>query len=105
MTYIINGEEVEYLHIENTHDGNIIVTYAEKFNLVTAHMGEIMKKLRMNGLNNSLVFKDLKHDIITITYKNNSEITKILHLFDIPYNAYEVMEEDKSIVIDIPLLE
>lgn len=104
MTYIINGEEVEYLHIENTHDGNIIVTYAEKFNLVTAHMGEIMKKLRTNGLTNSLVFKFLKYDIIMITFKNTDEITRIIHLFNIPYGAYEVMEDDNMIVVDTPLL-
>ena len=104
MTYIINGEVVEYLHIENTFDGDTIVTYSEKFDIITAHMGEIMKKLRDNGLHNTLVFKDLKHDIITITYGHRDEITSILHLFNIPYGSYEVLEEDKFIVLDIPLL-
>lgn len=100
MTYIINGEEVEYLHIKNSFDGDIIVTYSEKFNLVTAHMSEIMKKLRQNNLNHSLVFKDLKHHIISITYKDLNDINGILHIFNIPYGAYEVLEEDRIIVVD-----
>ena len=104
MTYIINGGIVEYLHIENTHNGDVNVTYAKKFNLVDAHMGEIMKKLRDNGLENTLVFKFLKYEIIMITFKNTDEITPIIHLFNIPYGAYEVMEEDHMIVVDTPLL-
>ena len=98
MTYIINGEEVEYLYIKET-DGNTIVNYTEKFDIVTAHMSEIMKRLRKNGLHNSLVFKRLEHNFIVITYKNESEITRILHLFNIKYGSYEVMEEDKSIIV------
>lgn len=104
MTYIINGEEVEYLHIENSLNGDVTVTYEKKFNLIDAHMGEIMKKLRENGLVNSLVFKFLKYDIIMITFKNMEEVTPIIHLFNIPYGAYEVMEEDCMIVVDTPLL-
>lgn len=104
MTYIINGEVVEYLHIENSHNGDVIVTYAEKFNIITAHMGEIMKKLRDNGLENTLVFKFLKYEIILITFENIDEITPIIHLFNIPYGAYEVMEDDCMIVVDTPLL-
>lgn len=80
------------------------VTFSEKFNIVDAHMGEIMHKLRSNGLNNSLVFKNLKYKIITITYGNRNEITRILHLFDIPYGSYEVIEQDNSIILDIDFL-
>jgi len=104
MTYIINGEEVECLHIEKSSNGDITVTYVKKFNLVDAHMGEIMKKLRENGLVNSLVFKFLKYDIIMITFKNIEEVTPIIHLFNIPHGAYEVMEDDNMIVVDTPLL-
>lgn len=104
MTYIINGEEVEYLHIENSLNGDVNITFTKKFNIVDAHMGEIMKKLRENGLVNSLVFKFLKYDIIMITFKNIEEVTPIIHLFNIPYGAYEVMEEDCMIVVDTPLL-
>ena len=100
MTYIINGEEVEYLHIKEIN-GNTVVEYAEKFDIVSAHMSEIMKRLRNNGLHNSLVFKKLRYNLIIITYKNESEITRILHLFNIKYGSYEVMEEDKSILIQV----
>lgn len=101
MTYIINGKEVEYLHIQNSLDGSITVTYSEKFNLVEAHMSEIMKRLRQNNLNHSLVFKDLKHRIISITYRETNDINGILHIFNIPYGAYEVLEDDKIIVVDV----
>ena len=67
--YIVNDKEVEYLHIEEKHDGTTIVHYEEKFNIVTAHMGVIMEKLRDNNLNGVLVFKDIKHDIISILLK------------------------------------
>ena len=105
MTYIINGEEVEYLHIKNQLNGDIIVTYSEKFNIVVAHMSEIMKRLRQHKLNNTLVFRDLKHNIISITYENTNEINGILHIFNIPYGAYQVMENDKIIVIDVDKLK
>ena len=38
---MVNGEEVEYLHIHEDLNGDIIVDYDEKFNLVKAHVGEI----------------------------------------------------------------
>ena len=104
MTFIVNGEEVEYLHIEYPDAETTVVSFKKKIDIATAYMGDIMEKLRKNGLNNNLVFRDKKHGIITITFRNKDEIPRIIHLFRIPPNAYEIMVEDERIIIDIPLL-
>jgi hypothetical protein len=108
MAFFINGKEVEYLHIEYDYDGDekdTIVTYSEKFNLATAHMGDIMQRLRKNNLNNVLVFKDFKHEIISITYRDVGQVSGILHSLGLPYGCYEVLENDRIIVVDIPVLD
>ncbi len=103
--YIVNDREVEYLHIEEKPDGTIKVHYAEKFNLVTAHMGVIMDKLRDNGLNSVHVFKDLKYDIIQIWLKDINQIHGVLGALNVPHACYEVLYDDAIIVIDVPLYE
>ena len=105
MTYIVNGVEVEYLHIENNTNGDTVVSYSKQFNIVNAHMGEIMKKLRDNGIYHVHVFKDLKHRIISIWLDNLSQLHSVLHVLDIPPLCYEIMEEDNIIVIDTPEYE
>lgn len=105
MKYIVNDKEVEYLHIEERYDGTTIVTFEEKFNIATAHMGFIMQKLRDNNLNGVLVFKDLKHDIITIMLDNVDQVHGVLHALNVPHACYEVMYEDCLIVVDVPRLE
>ena len=108
MGFFINGKKVEYLHIEYDFGGDekhTFVTYSEKFNLATAHMGDIMQRLRKNNLNNVLVFKDVKHKIISITYRDKSQVTGILHSLGLPYGCYEVLENDRIVVVDIPVLE
>ena len=103
--YIVNDKEVEYLHIEEKPDGTIKVQYAEKFNLVTAHMGVIMEKLRDNGLNGVHVFKRLKYDIIDIWLKDINQIHGVLGALNVPHACYEVLYDDAIIVIDTPLYE
>ena len=61
----VNGEEVEYFHIIEHHDGTTEVTFSKKFNVVDAHMSEIMRRVRENGLE-CQVFKDIQHDIVSI---------------------------------------
>ena len=70
--YIVNGKKVGYLDIHKDPNGDTIVNYDEKFNLVKVHMGVIMKKLHDNGINHVHVSKDLKHRIIC---PDNTEIT------------------------------
>lgn len=101
--YIVNDKEVEYLHIEEKADGTTIVTFEEKFNLVTAHMGVIMRKLRDEDIQ-AQVFKDFKHDIISIWINDLNDVYPILHTLNIPPNAWELCD-DMIICVDIPLLE
>lgn len=82
--YIVNGKKVEYLHITEEKNGDIIVNYDEKFNLVKAHMGVIMKKLHDNGINHVHVSKDLKHRIISIWLDDLLQLHSVLHVLDIP---------------------
>ena len=102
--YIVNNKEVEYLHIEERHDGTTVVTFEEKFNIVTAHMGFIMRKLRDNNLDGVLVFKDLQHDIISILLDDINQVHGVLHALCVPHACYEVLYNDLTIVIDVPRL-
>lgn len=103
--YIVNGKEVEDLNIVEEKNGDIIVNYNEKFNLVKAHMGVIMKKLHDNWINHVHVSKDLKHRIICIWLNDLSQLHSVLHVLDIPPLCYEIMEEDNILVIDTPEYE
>lgn len=105
VKYIVNNKEVEYLHIEERRDGTTIVTFEEKFNVITAHMGFIMQKLRDNNLDGVLVFKDLKHGIISIWLKDIDQVHGTLHALNVPHACYEVLYDDLIIVIDVPRLE
>lgn len=102
--FIVNNQEVEYLRIKEENDA-IIVEYDEKFNLITAHMGVIMEKLRDNGLYGVLVFKDLKHHIISIWLDDINQVAGVLHSLHIPPLTYEVLYDDLILVVDTPLLE
>lgn len=103
--YIVNGKEVEDLNIVEEKNGDIIVNYNEKFNLVKAHMGVIMEKLHDNWINHVHVSKDLKHKIICIWLNDLSQLHSVLHALDIPPLCYEIMEEDNILVIDTPEYE
>ena len=101
--YIVNNQEVEYLHITEKHDGTIEVHYEEKFNILHAHHSEIMKRLREDGIHGCHVFNyEIKYKIIIIMMKRIDQLTGILHALDIPYGCYEVNYEDAEIIIDTP---
>lgn len=102
---IVNGKKVGYLDIHKDPNGDTIVNYDEKFNLVKAHMGVIMKKLHDNGINHVHVSKDLKHRIICIWLNDLSQLHSVLHVLDIPPLCYEIMDEDNILVIDTPEYE
>ena len=102
MTYEVNGKKVEYLHIQEEPNGDIIVKYDEKFNLVKAYVGVIMEKLHENGLNDVYVFKNLKYRIISIWLDDLSQLHSVLHVLDIPPLCYELMVDDNILVIDTP---
>lgn len=102
--YIVNNKEVEYLHIEENHDGTIEVHFEEKFNIVTAHMSVIMARLRENNLK-CQVFKDLKHNIISLWLQSITDVNGVLHVLSVPHACYEVLYEDAIVVIDVPKLQ
>lgn len=104
MIYKVNGKEVEYLNIIKEPNGDIIVEYDEKFNLVNAHMGVIMQKLRDNGLK-CHVFKELKYNIILIWLNHIEDIHGILHSLNIPHGCYDVNYNDMIVTIDVPIYE
>ena len=97
----VNGEEVEYFHIEEKLDGTTEITFSKQFNIIDAHMGDIMKRVRDNGLE-CQVFKDFKHDIIMIWLYRLDDLHGVLYSLNIPAGCYEV--DDDMIVIDIPVL-
>lgn len=103
MRYIVNNQEVEYLHIEQKKD-KIIVHFEEKFNLTTAHHGVIMQKLRDNRLHGIQVFTgDIQHhNIIEIWLKDENQLHGVLHALSIPHACYEFIKEDLILVIDVP---
>ena len=103
--YIVNNKEVEYLHIEEKPDGTTIVSYEEKFNIVNAHMSVIMEKLREEGLGEVHVFKDLQHGIISILLDDINHAHGAIHCLSIPHLSYDLLVEDKTIIVDVPLLE
>ena len=101
--YIVNDQEVEYLHIEERHDGTIEVHFEEKFNLLHAHHSEIMRRLRDNGINGCHVFNfEIKYRIIIIKLKTIDQLTGALHSLDVPFGCYEVDYENAEIIIDTP---
>lgn len=102
MVFVVNGEEVEYLHIHEDPNGDIIVDYDEKFNLVKAHVGVVMEKLRDNGINHVHISKNLKYRIISIWLDDLSQLHSVLHVLDIPLLCYELMVDDNILVIDTP---
>lgn len=104
MVYIVNGKEVEYLHVDKKINGDIVVEYDEKFNLITAHTGTIMEKVRNNGLD-CHIFKELKHNIIEIWLYDMHDINGILYSLGVPHGCYEVLHDDKIVVIDTPIYE
>lgn len=101
--YTVNGEEVEYFHLAEKPDGTTEIIFTKKFNIVDAHMGDIMKRVRDAGLQ-CQVFKDLPHEIIMILLYNMDDLHGVLHSLSIPPGCYELYPEDKLVVIDTPVL-
>ena len=89
---IVNGEEVEYFHIQQEPDGNIVVTISTKFDIVTAHMSEIMKRIREDGYE-CVVSKDLHNGIIYFILEHKSDAVGVLNSLNIPSDIYFTMED------------
>ena len=100
---IINGETVEYLNIEEKPDGTTVITYSKSFNLLTASMREIYQRLSENGMH-AQVFKELRHNFISIIFFNDDDVNGLLHIFNIPAGSYDLNMEDQMIVVNTKFL-
>lgn len=99
---IVNGEEVEYFHIQENLDGTTEITFSKTFDIVTAHMSEIMKRVRDNGLRCQVFKGDIDKGFITIILYDMNDLAGVLYSLDIPLTAYEVIDEEfKTIIVDI----
>ena len=94
---IVNGQEVEYFHIDKKLDGTTIITISKEFDVVTAHTSDIMKKIRADGYE-CHVFRDLKHGIISIWLQDMSDAFGVLNALEIPSDKYEVIDEELNII-------
>ena len=99
MIYTINGEEVEYIKIDTAED-KIDIRYYEKFNIVTAHTGRIERKLKDKNINVT-VCKDLYHGFIGIFLEHVEDYIGVVHILEVPINAYRIYKEDKFLIIRI----
>jgi len=96
----VNGKEMDYVHIQKNIDGSIEVTYSEKFDIVTAHMSDIMQKIRNNGLT-AQVFRAnaKKYGYITIVLIRPEDLTGVLFSLDIPLDACDWLDKENGYVI------
>lgn len=99
MQYMINGEEVDYIDIDTSKDA-INIVYYEKFDIVTAHTYRIESKLKDRHIN-ATVCKDLYHGYIGIFLENVEDYVGILHILEIPMNAYQIDIDNKFLLIRI----
>ena len=97
MLYKVNGEEVDYVKIDNTN-GTVNVMYREKFNIVTAHISRIMKRLKEKNIN-ATVCKDLYKGYIGVFLEHVEDYMGVVHTLNIPFNAYEVDRENNFLII------
>ena len=101
--FIVNGEEVEYFHVQENPDGTTIINFSKEFDVATAHMSVIMKRLRDNNLE-CLVFKDLQHNLVMIWLNDINDLHGVLHVLDIPVGTYSVDYDSLIVSVDVPLL-
>lgn len=99
MKYIINGEEVEYINVD-TSNNQISITYYEKFNIVTTPTHIIEKRLRDKNIN-ATICKDLYRGYIGIFLEYIEDYVGIIHILEIPINAFSIDHENNFLLIRI----
>lgn len=102
MIYMINGEEVDYITIDND-EGKIDIHYYEKFDIVTARIHRIESKLREKHLNVT-VCKDLYRGYIGIFLEHIEDYIGVVHILEIPRGAYQIDNENKLLIIRVDKL-
>ena len=99
MIYTINGEEVDYIHIDSSNN-KIDIQYYEKFDVVTAHTTRIEKKLKDRKIN-AIVCKDLYRGYIGIFLEHIEDYIGVIHMLDIPITACDVDKNNDFLIIRI----
>lgn len=99
MIYVINGEEVEHISIDKSND-KINVKYSEKFDIVTAHISRIQKKLRDQNLNVTIC-KDIYNGYIGIFLEEIEDYIGITHILEVPMRACQLDRENNFLIIRI----
>ena len=97
MIYTVNGEEVEYIEMDTT-ENKINIRIYTKFDIVTADVGRITTKLKEKNINTTIC-KDLYNGYICIFLEHMEDYIGILHILEVPMNAFELRENDKMLVI------
>ena len=95
---IVNGKPVENIKVIQKPNGEYEIQYTEKFNLITAHHGNIMKRLRKQGIE-CQIYKDLKHHYILILINEIEKAHLTLNILNVPHRTYKINKEDKIITI------
>ena len=100
----VNGVDVDYFHIQENLDGTTEVTFSKKFNVADAHISEIQRRLRENGLS-CQVFKRLEHGIVVLWLSRIEDLHGVLHVLDVPMGSYEIDYDSLMVTVDVPKLE
>lgn len=99
MIYTVNGEEVEYIEMD-TSKNKIDIKVYKKFDIVTADVSRITMKLQEKQIYTTIC-KDLYNGYICIFLEHVEDYIGILHILEVPMNAFELKQEDKMLVIYI----
>lgn len=97
MIYTVNGEEVDYIQIDNT-DNTLTINYQEKFDIVTADISHIEKKLHDKEIQ-ATVCKDLYNMYIGIFLEELEDYIGIVHILELPFNSYEIDRENNFMIV------
>ena len=97
--YTINGQEVDFIKV-NKSQNKINIQYYEKFDIVTAHISHIDKKLKEKNIN-ATICKNLYHKYIGIFLEHIEDYIGVIHILEIPMNAYSVDKKNNFLLINI----
>ena len=102
MIYTINGEEVDYVKVNNNNE-SLDIVYTKKFDIVTANIKRINKRLRENQIN-GIVCKDLYKRYIGIYFDHIEDYTKAGRVLNVPLGACSVDKKNNFLIINIDKL-
>ena len=99
MIYTVNGEEVDYIHIDKVSN-RIDIQYYEKFDVVTAHTSRIISRLKDKQIN-AIVCKNLYRGYIGFFLEHIEDYIGVIHILEIPMNACQVDRDNNFLLLRI----